>query len=100
MAWTAPALARNLDRDPIRELHQGQRPYAPHERTGHMTAPDRVAKTILKTPARGGRPHMIVQLPRAFRCGSGSTMQIGFLCESFGDATIDRGGNGPTQDRG
>ena len=49
MGWTAPALARNLDRDPIRELHQGQRPYAPHERAGHMTAPDRVA-----TLDRGG----------------------------------------------
>ena len=50
--------ARNLDRDPIRELHQGQRPYAPRERAGHMTAPDQVAKTSLKPLASGGRPHM------------------------------------------
>src|ERR1700722_17755208 len=63
MGWTAPALARNLDRDPIRELHQGQRPYAPHERAGHMTAPDQVAKTMLKTLASGGRPHMSFALP-------------------------------------
>ena len=32
--------ARILDRDPIRELHQGQRSHAPHRQAGHMTAPD------------------------------------------------------------
>lgn len=62
MDWEDPnnskrtSLARNLDRDPIRELHQGQRPYAPHQRAGHMTASDQVAKTMLKPLARGGRP--------------------------------------------
>jgi hypothetical protein len=29
------------------------------QRAGHMTAPDQAAKTMLKTLARGGRPHMI-----------------------------------------
>ena len=53
------SLARILDRDPIRELHQGQRPYAPRQRAGHMTAPDQVAKAELKPLAGGGRPHMI-----------------------------------------
>jgi hypothetical protein len=56
---TRISLARNLDRDPIRELHQGQRPYPPHQRAGHMTAPDQAAKTILKPLAGWGRPHMI-----------------------------------------
>jgi len=51
--------ARSLDRDPISELHQGQRSCAPHQRAGHMTAPDHVARTAAKTLARGGRPHMI-----------------------------------------
>lgn len=35
--------ARSLDRDPISELHQGQRSDAPHQRAGHMTAPDHFA---------------------------------------------------------
>ena len=39
--------ARNLDRDPTSELHQGQRSHAPHPRAGHMTAPDQFAKTDL-----------------------------------------------------
>ena len=51
--------ARILYWDPINELHQGQRSYAPHRRAGHMTAPDHFAGTALKTLARGGRPHMI-----------------------------------------
>ena len=50
--------ARILDRDPISELHQGQRSYAPHQRAGHMTAPDHFAKTELNPFAGGGRPHM------------------------------------------
>ena len=47
--------AQSDDRDPFRELHQGQRPYAPHERAGHMTAPDRSVKTEPNPFAGGGR---------------------------------------------
>ena len=50
--------ARSLDWDPISELHQGQRSYAPHRRAGHMTAPDHFANAASKALARGGRPHM------------------------------------------
>ena len=50
--------ARSLDRDPIRELHQGPRSDAPHREAGHMTAPDQVAKKSLNTLAGGSRPHM------------------------------------------
>ena len=77
MDWEDPnkstrTSARNLDRDPIRELHQGQRPYAPHQRAGHMTAPDQVAKTSLKPLAGGGRPHMIFAPPASGRfCSPG-----------------------------
>jgi hypothetical protein len=39
--------ARILDWDPISELHQGQRSDAPHQRAGHMTAPDHFAKAQL-----------------------------------------------------
>jgi hypothetical protein len=62
--------ARSLDRDPIRELHQGQRSDAPHRRAGHMTAPDHLAKSELNPFAGGGRPHMIsasMSLPE-FNC--------------------------------
>jgi len=58
--------ARSLDRDPISELHQGQRSDAPHRRAGHMTAPDQIARTASKALARGGRPHMIFA---ALACG-------------------------------
>ena len=51
--------ARSLDRDPIRELHQGPRSYAPHREAGHMTAPDHLASNALNPLAGGGRPHMI-----------------------------------------
>ena len=53
------SLARSLDRNPISELHQGPRSYAPHREAGHMTAPDHIAKIFQKTLARGGCPHMI-----------------------------------------
>lgn len=62
--------AQVLIGDPIRQLHQGQRQYAPHERAGHMTAPDQAAKTILKPLARGGRP-FLHQRQRPQRVGSG-----------------------------
>jgi hypothetical protein len=64
--------ARNLDRDPIREPHQGQRSNAPHQQAGHMTAPDHFAGATSKALAGGGRPHMIVAQPLAekVRCRS------------------------------
>jgi hypothetical protein len=48
--WENPLLSRRieariLDRDPIRELHQGLRSDAPHREAGHMSAPDRIATT-------------------------------------------------------
>src|SRR5262249_35368196 len=46
--------ARSLDRDPISELHQGQRSDAPHQRAGHMTAPDHVAEAQLNILRRRG----------------------------------------------
>jgi hypothetical protein len=49
--------ARNLDRDPIRELHQGQRPYAPHQRAGHMTHPNRSPQRS-SNPLQAGAIHM------------------------------------------
>src|SRR6516225_1513848 len=51
-------VARSLDRDPISELHQGQRSDAPHQRAGHMTAPDHSAEANSTSFAGGGRPHM------------------------------------------
>jgi hypothetical protein len=53
--------ARSLDRDPISELHQGQRSNAPHQRAEHMTAPDHFAEANLTSFAGGGRPHMIFE---------------------------------------
>src|SRR6516165_4304792 len=50
--------ARSLDRDPISELHQGQRSDGPHQRAGHMTAPDHFAEAQLNILRRRGRPHM------------------------------------------
>ena len=44
--------ARSLDRDPISELHQSQRSNAPHQRAGHMTAPDHFAETELNVPSQ------------------------------------------------
>jgi hypothetical protein len=46
--------ARSLDRDPISELPQGQRSDAPHQRAGHMTAPDHFAKAELNIFRRRG----------------------------------------------
>src|SRR5215469_8429076 len=46
--------ARSLDRDPISELHQGQRSDAPHQRAGHMTAPDHLAEAGLYILRRRG----------------------------------------------
>src|SRR5271156_4405050 len=46
--------ARILDRDPIRELHQGRRSYAPHREAGHMTAPDHIANATSKNPCMRG----------------------------------------------
>jgi hypothetical protein len=57
--------ARSLDRDPISALHQGQRSDAPHQRAGHMTAPDHFAETLLTSFAGGGRPHMNYERSRS-----------------------------------
>jgi hypothetical protein len=46
--------ARSLDRDLISELHQGQRSDAPHQRAGHMTAPDHFAEAELNILRRRG----------------------------------------------
>jgi hypothetical protein len=46
--------ARSLDRDPISELHQGQRSDVPHQRAGHMTAPDHFAEAELNILRRRG----------------------------------------------
>lgn len=68
--------ARSLDRDPIRELHQGPRSYEPHREAGHMTAPDHIAGCAPNPLAGGGRPHMnsgagrapsVLTPPRAWR---------------------------------
>ena len=44
--------------DPIRGLHQGQRPLAPRQQAGHMAAPDRAAASPISLLHRRGRPHM------------------------------------------
>src|ERR1700758_4069960 len=46
--------ARSLERDPISELHQGQRSNAPHQRAGHMTAPDHFAEAELNILRKRG----------------------------------------------
>lgn len=65
--------ARSLDRDPIGELRQGQRSWAPHRRAGHMTAPDHIARTAAKTLARGCRPHMSSAQDACTGAASGSS---------------------------
>ena len=50
--------ARCREWDPIREVHQGQRPEVPQKQAAHMTAPNRVAEPLNKTLAQRGRPHM------------------------------------------
>src|SRR5215472_6882611 len=50
--------ARSLDRDPISELHQGQRSDAPHQRAGHMMHLTTSPKPNSISFAGGGRPHM------------------------------------------
>jgi len=46
--------ARSLDRDPISELIRAKRSDAPHQRAGHMTAPDRFAEAELNILRRRG----------------------------------------------
>lgn len=45
--------ARSLDRDRFRELHQGHRKRAPHQRAGPMTGPDRSVKRNEKASLAG-----------------------------------------------
>jgi hypothetical protein len=47
--------ARKTDWDPIRGLHQGQRPVAPRGQAVHMTAPDRA--DITDRPCAAGAVH-------------------------------------------
>ena len=42
----------------IRVSHQGQRPFAPHQKAGHMTAPNGAAHPSLFPVCGRGRPHM------------------------------------------
>ena len=44
--------------DLIRGLHQGQRPAVPHQKAGHMAAPDRAAASPISFLHQRGRPHM------------------------------------------
>src|SRR3989304_6023992 len=48
---------RETDWDPIRGLHQGQRPSTPRTKAGHMTAPDQFVETLIKILACGSHPH-------------------------------------------
>ena len=49
--------ARETDWEPIRRLHQGQRPSAPHRWAGHMTAISQPASALIKALALRGRSH-------------------------------------------
>lgn len=40
--------ARETDWEQVRGLHQGQRPSAPHQRAGHMTAIGQPASALIK----------------------------------------------------
>jgi hypothetical protein len=65
--------ARSLDRDPIRGLHQGQRSDAPHQRAGHMTAPDHFAEaklSILRRRGLSATSGQIAGAPRGVRGAS------------------------------
>jgi hypothetical protein len=48
---------RQTDWDPIRGLHQGQRPSVPHQKAGHMTAPDPSCSNHQNLFPRGSHPH-------------------------------------------
>ena len=52
--------ARETDWEPIRGLHQGQRPSAPHRWAGHMTAIGQPASALIKALALRGRPHRLL----------------------------------------
>ena len=54
--------ARETDWEQVRGLHQGQRPSAPHQRAGHMTAIGQPASALIKTLACRGRPHRTLSL--------------------------------------
>lgn len=54
--------ARETDWEPIRGLHQGQRPSAPHRWAGHMTAIGQPASALIKALALRGRPHMTLMV--------------------------------------
>lgn len=54
--------AHELVWDPIRPLHQGQRPNVPRQQAGHMNAPDHASKTVKALAHRGPSTH---ESPRA-----------------------------------
>src|ERR1700730_9933842 len=54
--------ARQREWGSIRGYHQGQWPKQPRTKAGHMTAPDRLAQTLIKILAKRGRPHMTTPL--------------------------------------
>src|ERR1700730_6438172 len=75
--------ARRREWDSIRGYHQGQRPYEPRRKAGHMTAPDVLAQTLIKTLAKRGRPHMtmphqFISIRRSPTTGGGKRLTIGW----------------------
>ena len=70
--------ARSLDRDPISELHQGQRSDVPHQRAGHMTAPDHFAEAELNILRRRGPStyDLCSSLPLANHRQTASSLEI------------------------
>jgi hypothetical protein len=63
--------ARSLDRDPTSELYQGQRSDAPHQRAGHMTAPDHFAETLLNILRRRGPSTYALHCAEVMRASQG-----------------------------
>lgn len=53
---------RGVDRDPIGGSHQGQRPCAPRQQAGHMTAPDR-DRISAESPCAAGAVHTCPLVP-------------------------------------
>jgi hypothetical protein len=54
---------REFDRDLIREGHYGQRPSAPHQQAGHMSAPNQCCIHVKKLLSVRRRAHMTLSEP-------------------------------------
>jgi hypothetical protein len=54
---------REFDRDLIREGHYGQRPSAPHQQAGHMSAPNQCCIHVKKLLSIRRRAHMTLSEP-------------------------------------